>query len=360
MAGVAVAKNLVDNPDASDLIGLAYNNPMYMTAVYAVDGTTSDAYLIEAMYTMAGYPVPLAGGGFYTNPYPVRAAAIDASALGECSPAMQDAFTRLSPKVNYVVSAGDFQKDYKLYTPGNCIGAIPSGASDSNGHLANYSDYGDGLYFYPAGETKRSSGGTLTTERDNTYSFYQGTRFGAAGIAAMLTGAYQWAFQQGFNLDPSIMRDKILPQATTGEVSSDPAFLPRNINYLKLYQSIIAYQTTLNNKVPHSSFLAADTTMLRLSRSAGTTVCEDGYSIPNLFKGEQLRVDDARTALRAYWKVTKPLKCMLDEYAGKIYITKDSVGVWATYGNVNKLKFVPPPSASGSDVYGGVMVQSVQ
>jgi serine protease len=186
-------------------------------------GTTSD--INDAIRWAAGLPVP----GVPNNPSPAKVINMSLGGAMPCflSPATQQAINDAFNKgVTVVVAAGNDGKDAANYNPAGCDNVITVAASDPQGKLTPFSNYGDTVEILaPGGLHERCSkpeDGILSTVGSDTsgacaveghYAFYNGTSMAAphvAGVAAL------WLAQ-----DPSLT-----PKTLLGELQK--AARPRN------------------------------------------------------------------------------------------------------------------------------------
>ena len=120
-------------------------------------GTDADA--IDAMLWLAGETVV----GVPVNPNPVRMINMSFGGGGACGGAYQDAFDTLRARgVLPVVAAGNSASDVTSSAPANCRGALAVAASDINGSLANFSNFGAGIAVTAPGLNILSTSGPLS------------------------------------------------------------------------------------------------------------------------------------------------------------------------------------------------------
>ena len=128
--------------------------------------------------------------------------------VGACNSYMQSAINfAVSQGSVVVVAAGNSNRNAGSYSPANCSGTITVGASNNEGKLTGYSNYGSVVALLaPGGETPNkvavlSNTGTTTAD-EPTYSNYAGTSFSAPHVA----GAVAWLRSIKPSISPSEIR----------------------------------------------------------------------------------------------------------------------------------------------------------
>jgi serine protease len=157
-------------------------------ALGACGGSTLD--IAEATWWAAGGEV----AGVPSNPHPAAVINLSLGGPGACSPLSQDVFAALDEAgIITVVAAGNEGQDTANVNPANCNGVITVAATDFEGFLTGYSNYGGEVdVLAPGGDlTLGQEGGVLTTvgPGSDDYIFTQGTSFASpyiAGIAALM------------------------------------------------------------------------------------------------------------------------------------------------------------------------------
>lgn len=155
-------------------------------------GRTSD--IADAIVWAAGGNVP----GVPANRTPAQVINMSLGGTGQCTNSYRQAInTATSRGATVVVAAGNERTDAAGVTPANCQNVVTVGASDANGLLAHYSNFGAPLdVTAPGGDTRTPDGGILstvdtgsTTPRGSGYAKYQGTSMATphvAGVAALM------------------------------------------------------------------------------------------------------------------------------------------------------------------------------
>lgn len=171
--------------------GIAYGAKVVPVRVLGKrGGKTSD--IVDAMRWSAGIAVK----GVPTNPYPAEVLSLSLGGAGACSKAWRGAIEDVLAKGSViVVAAGNEQKDASTSNPGNCPGVITVAATNRDGDLAWYSNYGPKVEISaPGGDTTDASGdGVLSTlntgsqrAESDSYAFYQGTSMATPHVSAVV------------------------------------------------------------------------------------------------------------------------------------------------------------------------------
>ena len=169
-------------------------------------GYSSD--IIDAVRWSAGLAVP----GVPANAHPARVLNLSLGGSGLCGTTYRNTIAEVrAAGAAVVVAAGNAATNAYYSTPANCAGVIAVAATDRNGGLAYYSNYGTTIDLSaPGGELSESdvSGGILSTYNGgqsvagaDSYAFLMGTSMAAphvAGVAALL-----------FSLRPDLTADQL-------------------------------------------------------------------------------------------------------------------------------------------------------
>ncbi len=155
-------------------------------------GNISD--IADAIRWAAGLNVP----GAPVNATPAKVLNLSLGGAGSCGATIQNA---IDAAVNagsvVVVAAGNSSLDAADFQPANCNNVITVGATNRDGNLASYSNYGAVVEIAaPGGETDffSSSNGVLSTLNAGTttpgadnYAFYQGTSMATPHVAGIVS-----------------------------------------------------------------------------------------------------------------------------------------------------------------------------
>ena len=114
---------------------------------------SDDVDLYDAIKWAAGLPVPEAS----LNPNPARVINISLGSTGVCEKLMQEAIDEVVLKkgVSIVASAGNESAPAMFHTPSNCKNVISVAASDKQGNLAFYSNFGPTVTIMAPGGKRR-------------------------------------------------------------------------------------------------------------------------------------------------------------------------------------------------------------
>lgn len=134
-----------------------------------------------------------AGGnvaGVPANPNPAKVINLSlGGGSSTCDTTMKNAIdTARSLGAVVVVAAGNSATDAKFSTPANCSAAITVGATDINGLLASFSNYGSFVDISAPGVNIKSTinSGVLNVGADNVYANYSGTSMATPHVAGVL------------------------------------------------------------------------------------------------------------------------------------------------------------------------------
>ncbi|PWH11942.1 MAG: peptidase S8 [Anaerolineae bacterium] len=151
-------------------------------------GYTSD--IVDGIRWSAGLPV----SGVPVNTNPAKVLNLSLGGLGACDATTQSAINdALAAGLSVVVSAGNSNADAANFSPANCNGVITVGATDEDGWLSTYSNYGPTLeisapggdFTYDTGILSTLNTGTTVPAAD-TYVGYQGTSMAAPHVSGVI------------------------------------------------------------------------------------------------------------------------------------------------------------------------------
>jgi serine protease len=182
--------------NATGVAGVAPNAKVVPVRVLAkCGGLLSD--IADAIVWASGGAVT----GIPANPNPARVINMSLGGAGTCGTTYQNAINAaVNRGTTMVVAAGNESQNAANSRPANCSNVVAVGASDPNGGLSYYSNYGSTVDLTaPGGDVRTAGGGILSTLNTGTttpaaagYAFYQGTSMATphvAGLAALMTAA---------------------------------------------------------------------------------------------------------------------------------------------------------------------------
>jgi subtilisin family serine protease len=154
-------------------------------------GYTSD--IADGMRWAAGLTV----SGVPNNANPAKVLNLSLGGAGACEATLQNAVSAIiAAGTTIVVSAGNSTADARGFQPANCDGVITVAATNRNGGITWYSNYGSYVEISaPGGETTGSSvNGVLSTLNtgiqgpgSDTYAYYQGTSMAAPHVTGVVS-----------------------------------------------------------------------------------------------------------------------------------------------------------------------------
>lgn len=181
--------------NTTGVAGINWNSKILPVRVLGkCGGTTSD--IVDAMVWSAGLTV----SGVPTNTNPAKVLNLSLGGPGSCGTSFQNAVNSVvAAGAVVVISAGNSAVDASGYAPGNCNNVITVAATNRNGYMTYYSNYGTTIEISaPGGEQSYSNdpNGILSTlntgtqiPMTDTYIYYQGTSMAAphiSGVASLL------------------------------------------------------------------------------------------------------------------------------------------------------------------------------
>lgn len=153
--------------------------------------------LTSAILWAAGYSIE----GLPANEHPANIIMIDFAWQGECANddwrgIIEIIAAARSKGAVVVVPAADMAADAKGFSPGSCPGVISVAASDGQGHIASYSNFGNVSLMAPGGDVKTFAGtgrkayvwgvGRPDPQDKNTIWGLTGTSIAAAHVSGAL------------------------------------------------------------------------------------------------------------------------------------------------------------------------------
>ncbi|HEX6304984.1 MAG TPA: S8 family serine peptidase [Anaerolineales bacterium] len=217
-AGCAISDSSWHGTHTAGTVGAASNNGVGVAGVNwnskilpvrvlgKCGGYTTD--IVDAMRWAAGLNVP----GVPDNPNPAKVLNLSLGGFGACDITYQNAINAInSAGATVAVSAGNSTLPASLFTPANCNGVITVAATNRNGGLAYYSNYGSTVEISAPGGAQNTGyqDGVLSTLNTGlqgpvagTYDYYQGTSMAAphvSGVASLL-----------YSLDPGLTPAQVL------------------------------------------------------------------------------------------------------------------------------------------------------
>jgi len=137
----------------------------------------------------------LSVSGVPANSNPAKVINMSLSGYGSCGTAYQNAINAATAAGStVVVAAGNSNWNASDFRPANCNGVITVGATDFDGWIAGYSNYGSTLeisapggdFFWDPGILSTLNTGTTVPVAD-TYAYYQGTSMAAPHVSGVVS-----------------------------------------------------------------------------------------------------------------------------------------------------------------------------
>lgn len=203
--GTHVAGTIAAASNGSGIAGVAYGAKILPVRVLGKCGgylsDVADGIVWAAGGTVSGVPQNL-------NPAKVINLSLG-GASSTCNATMKNAIdTARALGAVVVVAAGNSGTDAQYATPANCAAAVTVAATESNGLLAGFSNYGSLVDISAPGVSIRSTinaGATVPTA-DNAYANYNGTSMATPHVAGVLA----LMFSKNSSLTPSLAESKLI------------------------------------------------------------------------------------------------------------------------------------------------------
>jgi serine protease len=168
-----------------------------------------DSDIVDGMSWSAGLAVP----GVPANANPAKVLSISLGGPGSCSATDQNAINAITAAgAVVVVAAGNSSADASGFTPANCNGVITVAATDLNGNMAYYSNYGTSVEISAPGGAQsfaNDPNGILSTLNTgttvpvaDTYIYYQGTSMATPHVSGVVSLM--------FSVNPSLTPAQVL------------------------------------------------------------------------------------------------------------------------------------------------------
>lgn len=203
--GTHVAGTIAAASNGTGVAGVAYGAKILPVRVLGTCG----GYLSD----VADGIVWAAGGsvsGVPTNPNPAKVINLSlGGSSSTCGSTMKNAIdTARALGAVVVVAAGNSATNAQYATPANCAAAVTVAATDSNGLLASFSNYGALVDIAAPGVSIKSTinAGYTTPGADTAYANYSGTSMATPHVAGVLA----LMFAKDASLTPSIAESKLV------------------------------------------------------------------------------------------------------------------------------------------------------
>ncbi len=200
-AGCGASDSSWHGTHVSGTIGAASNNGIGVTGINwnskilpvrvlgKCGGYTSD--IVDGMSWAAGLSV----AGVPANPNPAKVLNVSLGGYGSCDATWQTAISNITAAGAVVVAAaGNSAFDASYFVPANCSGVITVAATDGDGWLAGYSNYGSTVEISAPGGDFNWDPGVLSTLNtgttvpvSDTYDYYQGTSMAAPHVSGVVS-----------------------------------------------------------------------------------------------------------------------------------------------------------------------------
>lgn len=203
--GTHVAGTVAAASNGFGVAGVAYGAKILPVRVLGKCGGTLDDVAAGVVWAAGG-----SVSGVPNNPNPAKVINLSlGGSSSTCGPTMKSAIdTARSLGAVVVVAAGNSGVDAQFSTPANCSAAVTVAATDSNGLLAYFSNYGSLVDVAAPGVNIQStinSGATVPVS-DNVYANYSGTSMATPHVA----GTLALMFSKDPTLTPSAAESKLV------------------------------------------------------------------------------------------------------------------------------------------------------
>ena len=185
--GTHVSGIIAGRSDAVGITGVAPNSRVLPVRVLgAYGGTTSD--IVAGMAWAIGDPV--AGVPLNPNPAKVLNLSLGSDGYAACDYATQSVIdSALSKNITVAIAAGNAHTDVANSYPANCQGVIAVAASNVDGNISSFSNYGTGITIAaPGGDSGNGILSTINTGGDTPFQPGYDSMMGTSMAAPLLAG----------------------------------------------------------------------------------------------------------------------------------------------------------------------------
>lgn len=203
--GTHVAGTIAAASNGTGVVGVAYGAKILPVRVLGKCGgylsDVADGIVWAAGGSVAGVP---------NNPNPAKVINLSlGGSSSTCGSTMKNAIdTARALGAVVVVAAGNSATNAQYATPANCAAAVTVAATDSNGLLASFSNYGALVDIAAPGVSIKSTinAGYITPGADTAYANYNGTSMATPHVAGVLA----LMFAKDSSLTPSLAESKLV------------------------------------------------------------------------------------------------------------------------------------------------------